>query len=580
LKAVGAAGLATSSAGCSSSESDLGERVPTYELSYSSNISKTAVFEKGVPIVAENFRELGIDVEVSPLEFTKLWNDVLGDKRKHHSVMTYHNPAPTRLDPDEQVSRFRIDYAGNDGQSNLNHYTSCDYTGDAVNQASAASESNRETMVEDALKTAAEDRFAIPVTNLLVFGAGRSDKVDLERKGQAGLLPFNPHVYVESTPKDGENLVSPVQPTPLKTTNFPTIADSVFIANWCQLIHTPLFQYDENFELQNALAKDYNIINEGKTVEITLRDGTFHNGDPITAEDVKFTFEQLSSHAGVYPFAPNLPLDDIEVVSDKEVSFHFTEAFLPFVTAVAPRWGIFHKETWVENGAKENPQQFSMEGNIVGSGPFKVTDFKPGQYMQTEPHDGHPTQNPDHRLTMRVYRDEQSKLQAFKAGEIDVIRNMSPGGFNQMKDDLSDTLVPAKLKSFTSFIIYTQHQMTPNTFPEFRDALGKAVDRKKYNAVALYGESDPSLHPMQVEDNHPWAPSLDDVEKYTNKESGDVESARAQLEDAGWGWDDEDRLHYPTDADVSAPWPQGGDPTEEHFPCLNSDGDYVNESSS
>jgi peptide/nickel transport system substrate-binding protein len=57
---------------------------------------------------------------------------------------------------------------------------------------------------------------------------------------------------------------------------------------------------------------------------------------------------------------------------------------------------------------------------------------------------------------------------------------------------------------------------------------------------------------------------------FTDDPTGDAEGAQQVLVDAGWGWDDQDNLHYPADADLSPRWPDGEAPSPDNFPCLDT----------
>jgi peptide/nickel transport system substrate-binding protein len=56
---------------------------------------------------------------------------------------------------------------------------------------------------------------------------------------------------------------------------------------------------------------------------------------------------------------------------------------------------------------------------------------------------------------------------------------------------------------------------------------------------------------------------------------GNPDAAQQALIDAGWGWDDQGRLHYPADKDTSPRWPEGETPDPAEFPCVSEDNNYV-----
>jgi peptide/nickel transport system substrate-binding protein len=126
--------------------------------------------------------------------------------------------------------------------------------------------------------------------------------------------------------------------------------------------------YNEDAELVQELADDIEVDRGGRRVTVQLIDSTFHNGDPVTAEDVQFTFEHLSENPGSFPQGCNPPYESIDIVDDKTVEFNLERPFLSLVSREWPRWGIFHKESWVESGAREDPSGFEVEP-VIRSGP-------------------------------------------------------------------------------------------------------------------------------------------------------------------------------------------------------------------
>ena len=566
--------------GCLGDDDDepdnLGEEVPTVVIEYWSPSSRASVVEDSLPTVESNLQDrLGLDVQIEPVEVATQITNTHDDRRTHDIGFWFHNPDSDRLDPQEMTRRYAGDWAGSNDLPNPINYANCDHTRAAIQQEFATTEDERRELVTEAHSIMSEDLGTIPITRIIDFAVARADKVSLNRAGEMGISQLNPYVYIASDMADGEDLVSNVTSATVETTNFAAL-DAVFsLAVWNHLVHTPLVAYDENFELTNILAEDYTVEDGGEVVTIEIKDAEFHNGDAITAEDVQFTFEQLSEHPGVYPKADIPDFSSIDIINDRTVQFNFEQPSTPFLTATLPGWGIFHKESWIEAGAQEDPEGVQFDP-VVGSGPFQVEDIDPGQSLLLTPHDGHPDFSPDHRVIFEQYADESAEIEAFLQGNLTFMHNISPGANERINDEMeSENLATTQYDGFIPYMLYPQCSSAPSKFKEFREAIGMVINRAEINEIALYGESEPITVSCPILDNHPFYPGDENLNNMTDDLQGDEEGAREVLREAGWGWDEDGNLHYPTDADLDPLWPEGEMPDVEYgFECIEN-GEFV-----
>jgi peptide/nickel transport system substrate-binding protein len=547
-----------------------GERVPELVLEYWAGLGgDSVIFEDTSPVVQEAANALGMQLEISPVEFTEQIGHVASDTRTHDISYWSYGFAPDRLDPDEWCRRFSVTWAGGDGQHNPSNWANCEYTRPAEEQARAASESERRELVTESQRILTENYAAIPVAGSVSYTAYRSDEIDLAGAGQAGINRQNPEVYVESTPKNGDSFTAYSSTEMLETTNFAVIESSTSQGPWNKLIHSTLTGYGADLELGNVLAKEWEVSDDGRTITVELKDATFHNGDPVTAEDVKFTFEQLVRYPGTYTQASQPPYASIDVIDEKTTEFNLERPFLPLVSRVWPRWGIFHRDTWVEGGAQENPEDFAMDP-VIGSGPFQVSQLERGSFLELEPHDGHPTMSPDHNVVFRVFREAQAQFQALASNELQMASALSPGLFERASD--TDGVEAVSTVKHTPFGLYPQTPKPPLKFETLRQALGMALNRKKMNDLGFLGESEPEFAGTLFTNVHPWRPPDEELTMFTDDPEGDVEGARELLLDAGYTFDDDGNLHYPADADLSPRWPAEEKPPAGEFPCLEEYG--------
>jgi peptide/nickel transport system substrate-binding protein len=543
-------------------------------MEYWSNLGgNTTIFENAAPVIQDSVQnELGVNLEVVPVEFTTQINNTIQDSRTHHVGFWYHTSTPDRLDPQEMTRRYSADWAGGNGQANPANYASCEYTRPAVQQGQAGSREERQELVNEAHSIMSEDLATLPVFPTALFGAIRTDQVTPQRVGDAGVVRTNPYFYIYSE-SDLDQVVAVDTPVAMETTNFPIIDSSAAQAIWNHLLHSTLTEYDENFELQNVLADTIETNDDASRFTVELKDATFHNGDPITSEDVRFTYKQLWDNPGAYPQASAPEYEAIEIIDDQTVEFRMGDPYLPLLQKVWPRWGIFHKETWVEGGARENPEEFEMDP-VIGSGPFSMQEFQSGQAMDLSVHDGHPVHSPNFNLFLQAFRDQQTAFQAFRNGDVQLAPNLSPGILQRIDENLGDVAETFQRPGIMYFINYPQTSWSPSQFREFRAAWGAAINRQKATELGVRGAVDPATHSCPLNTTHPARPPEEELTKMAPPE-GDPEAARQALIDAGWGWDDEGRLHYPADKDLSPRWPEGETPPADEFACINQDNEYV-----
>lgn len=557
-------------------QQELGERVGTVTGEFWAGIAP--VWEDATPILQDNLEQVGINFEAGPVDFQAQINNVIEDKRTHSIAMWLHGLGADRLDPHEFTRRFSIDWAGGNGQANPANYANCEYTANAIAQSQAGDPDRRREFVNNAHQIMSEELVTCPVTRLVFVAIGRESSIEFNGTGAAGFQDANPTGYIKSTPVGDDTLLIPNTATLIETTNWPINDNSPDSLTWAQLPNSPLTAYNGEYEVENVLAESIEVENGFRTVTVSLREATAHNGDEFTAEDVQFTFKQLWDHPGAYPQASSPEYDSIDVIDDRTVQFNFPDPYPPLTTREFPRWGILHKNSWVEAGAQEDPEAVTFEEDeIIGYGPFQVETLQTGQSWTLTPHDGHPVYSPDHNITFQIFNDQQAQINAFRAGEIDVIGGLTPKQGQRVKDGVDDPIVETVTQGFLAYLFYFQYQLAPTKFREFRDAVGTAINRKQIIDVAYLGQTDPPLKSCPLMDTHPWRPPEDMLTAFTDSPTGDTDAARQKLADAGWGWDNNDRLRYPADADLGALWPAESVPQPDQFECVDSEGNYDGE---
>ena len=552
----------------SGSAGQTGERVPTLTIEYWTDASGTPVFENTLPTVQSNLEDLGVSTRVVPKSLSDSIGGVFNDSREAHFYPIHPSLPSYRLDPHDQVSRFYIMWAGANGKANLNNFANCEYSREALKQASATNEEDRIEATHNALRIFSEEIGMINIHPVTKFGAYNPQQVEVSNLGQAGIQNTGYRSLINSTATGASQLIFNSEPPTFEDVGAYKQINSGSISIWQHLFFSPLMEYDENFELVPMMAADYEISNEAKTFTFDLRDATFHDGEPVTAEDVKFTFEWISENAGTFPSAQTVNYNSIEAIDDSTVEFNLDQSFLPFLNRVVVQWGIAPKHAFEAAGADENPESFSMSP-IVGSGPYQVANFQQGQFIQGEPHDGHPQFEPDSNITIQAFQDIQSAKRAFDDGQINMIGNLPFSLANQIEEGSTAKVVPTE--GFLPYAINPIHSFGPQKDREFRHAVSQALDRNRITQNTIGGFADPQLTSSVFTASHPWNPPEKELTQIADSPGSNLDRAREILENEGWSFDSNGRLHYPADFDQSPVWPEGEEPADhpDQFPCVS-----------
>jgi peptide/nickel transport system substrate-binding protein len=233
-----------------------------------------------------------------------------------------------------------------------------------------------------------------------------------------------------------------------------------------------------------SLAESWSVSSDGLVYEFALRRGArFHNGDAVTAEDVKFSFERYRGSAAK---VIKDRVTAVEVPEVGRVRFRLKQPWPDFMTfyanATGSGWVVPKKyvEAVGEEGFKKAP---------MGAGPYKFVSFNPGVELVLEASEHFWRKTPSvKRLVFRVIPDEATRLVALKRGEVDVAYLIRGALAEELRRTPGLTLKHTALNS--TFWINFLDQWEPKS-PWYdrrvRLAAGLAVNRQAYNQAELLG---------------------------------------------------------------------------------------------
>jgi peptide/nickel transport system substrate-binding protein len=271
-------------------------------------------------------------------------------------------------------------------------------------------------------------------------------------------------------------------------------AETISITSFLFLyaLHDALVKPMPGNPMTPSLAESWSESEDGLTYEFKLRQGvTFHNGDPCTAEDVKFSFER---YRGQSASLSREKVKQVEMVHPYLVRFHLKEPWPDFMTfyssmSASASWIVPKKylEQVGDDGFKKHP---------IGAGPYKFVSHTPGIEMVLEAYAGYWRRVPSvHKLVWRVIPDDATRLAALKTGEVDIAYAMMGALAEDVKRNAKLTLAYSEGQGI--FFIFFNEQWDP-TSPwhdlRVRQALNYAIDRQALSEQQTLGASPPTAN--------------------------------------------------------------------------------------
>jgi peptide/nickel transport system substrate-binding protein len=235
-----------------------------------------------------------------------------------------------------------------------------------------------------------------------------------------------------------------------------------------------------------GLAESWSASPDGLVYEFVLRKGVkFHNGDPVTAEDVKFSFERYRG-AAYRPLKESVAA--VEIPDPGRVRIRLKRPWPDFMTyylsATGAAWIVPKKyvEKVGDEGFKKAP---------VGAGPYRFVSFTPGVELVLEAFDQYWRKAPSvKRLVLKAIPDEATRLAALKRGEVDVAYAIRGALAEELRRTPRLTLKPNVGQA--TFWVYFADQWDPKSpwhDRRVRLAASLALDRPAINQAETLGFS-------------------------------------------------------------------------------------------
>lgn len=291
-----------------------------------------------------------------------------------------------------------------------------------------------------------------------------------------------------------------------------------------QLFDPLIFLSPEDGSLNPGLAESWTLSDDGLELTFELRNGvTWHDGEPFTAEDVVFNYEEIVP-LQTYGSALAAHIESVEAVDDDTVVLTLTDQYGPLLETVATQYmlprHLYEGTDYLLNPANKEP---------IGTGPMKFETYSPGESVTLAANTDY--WGPVSQVAQAVYTvipDPNSRMEALSAGEIDQAI-IEPA--QQSRVEEADDLQLIEHGDYPQVVTLTFNARNPAlASAEARAAVFAALDREEMAEVGMsgVGQAATGFFPESLD----WArdPEIDFDADFPH----DLEAIEEALDEAGF----------------------------------------------
>ena len=489
-------------------------------------------------MIAEEWKKLGLDVKVEPLEWNRL--SELGMQQKDFDAFTLSWAGRAeRIDPDHFIYGTLHSSLSGFGGYNIAGYENPEYDALAEKQRRVSDPEERKDIVRQAEEIFLEDVPYAPVAHRdQIMPYNKANFTNIQAMIGEGLNSFWTFMAIE--PTGVEKYVRWGYPSDINSLN-PLSSTNSHDFQVTRLIYDRLVRISETGEPKNWAAESIKDVNgDGKTYLVKLRSGMkFHDGEAVTSEDVKFSFDLVKEIQSPYFMGMVEPIESVEIVDDLTVQFNLKEPFAPFISNTLAQMYIFPQHYWQpildEKGATGVLEH--QNEDIVGSGPFKIDYWQRNQELKLDTNTEYFSPAKVNGILSIPYSNTETMVAAVDKGQADIggwwIEPIQAEG---LKDNESVEVITVP----DIGLYHINYNMRRMPFDD------KAVRRAMTYTIPKQRIIDEILEGFGQKANGLIAPAN---EFWHNAEvkgfEYDFEAAVEELKAAGYEWDENGKLYYP-----------------------------------
>lgn len=457
-----------------------------------------------VQLMAQEWRKLGLDIKVEVMPWEQM-ADVVWYSRDDWDMTAWQMVGrPERSDPDEILFNLFHSSTAETGY-NFIGYNSPEFDETVAAQRIETDVDARKVLVYKAQEILAEDQPSI----LLVhpFNTFAFDKTVFDPAtvvDQSGIGIRNTWTWLSITPLGDKKDVVLNSADTVKAINPLYISGST--DSWItELVWDRLLRVDAD-GLPTPWAAESFEWTDPTTIEVKLRGGMkWHDGEPLTAEDVKFSFDAAGGgEAPMYgPFTNNL--DAVEIVDEHTIRFTLKQPAAAFTTGTLAKINLIPKHIWepilADLETKEENAEFYQEETPIGSGPFRFASWSTNEEVVLNANTDHWAAPKVDRWILRIVPNTEAAIGMLRSGELNFLAefNADPQILEAAAAEDGDLEI-VKTTEIGFRYVALNNRRPPLDDPAFRRALSTAINRDlivgaafKKNAVKSNSVVSPAL---------------------------------------------------------------------------------------
>ncbi len=518
-----------------------GDKIRKISLLCAAQASDPQEFQ-AAQLIAQAWRQLGLDVEVRGLPRPQLSDVVWNNRTRWDMTMWRMIGRPERSDPDEFTYNLYNPATIATGY-NFVGYDNPDFQKLAEAQRAESNQERRREILYEAQDVINRDQpylFLVYPKNVLAYDKSVWKPESIIEQSGIGIRNFWTFLRAEPAGSKKDLICNAAES--LLALNPLYISGA--IDSWVtELIWDRLMRVGPNGLPEPWAAETVTQV-DPVTIDVVLRPGqTWHDGKPVTVEDVVFSFEApaTSDKSPMYkPFVANIA--SVTATDERTVRFVLKTPSAAFATSTLAKINLTPKHVWgpilADLANKPQNAETVQEERPIGSGPFKVTRFKLNEEIVLEANAQHWEKPKMERWIMRVITNTGAALGMLPRGEINFLTDYR--GDPKLLTDLAKANQNIEVIATTDMgfrFAAPNLRRAPFNDPKFRRALSLAINRQLMVAAAWNGFAAPANSFVSPALQYWSKPGIDDVRV-------DMNAAKKLLEEAGYVLV-RGKLHYP-----------------------------------
>ncbi len=493
-----------------------------------------------VQLIAQEWRKLGLDVKVDVMPWEQMADLVWYNRDKWDTTGWQMVGRPERSDPDELIYNLFHSSTAPKGY-NFIGYNNPELDATVEAQRVETDPDKRKELLHKAQSILAADQpnlMLVHPKSTFAFDKNVWNASTVVDQGGIGIK--NTWTFINMAPLgDQKDII-------LNSADNIQAINPLFISggtdSWItELIWDRLLRIGPDGLPQPWAAESYEWL-DPQTIKLTLRDDMkWHDGHPVTVDDVKFSFEAAQGEeAPMYkPFVGNIE----SIATDgNTITFKLVKPSAAFLTASLAKLNIIPKHIWepilADLATKEENAEDHQEEMPIGSGPYKFGSWTTNEEIVLQANGDHFSPPKAERWILRIVPNQEAAVGMLRSGEINFLSDFSgdPKILIDMAEKDGDLEIVSTVDMGFRYVAFN-HRRPPFNDPAFRKALSYAINRDLIVGAAFRG--------FAVKSNSVISPALGfwhnaDV---NNFQTG-TDLAKSILEEAGYEVQG-GALHYP-----------------------------------